>query len=311
MPKDTIPPFQGYAGPNFTPIPDQLFDEQLADLSGAELKVLLYIMRRTFGFKRDADAISLSQLLHGIVTKEGRVLDRGTGLSKPTLLQTLRSLVEKNIVITQRRRSQERGDEPTIYRLNIAPLETTSSTTPPPVVKKLNHGVVKKSLPPVVKKFAPQETGRQETDSSNLRRLQPEDLPEPPTEQQPTHTVSQGIEPLSTVLSRRRSRLAVTERDARLAIESAVREIAHEFHDRAPLKSSAARARNLMREAEVAAPAFIATLYEARAVTNDRLRSGTAGRSVRNAMGFFFAVLEDRLGLREPTAEEPDSPTDT
>jgi hypothetical protein len=29
-------------------VPDQLFDELLVELSGAELKVLLYIIRRTF-----------------------------------------------------------------------------------------------------------------------------------------------------------------------------------------------------------------------------------------------------------------------
>ena len=39
-----------------------LFDELLPYLSEAELKVLLYIVRRTFGFKKEADAISV--ILH-------------------------------------------------------------------------------------------------------------------------------------------------------------------------------------------------------------------------------------------------------
>ena len=72
-------PFQGYASPNYTPVPDELFDEQLAELSGAELKVLLYVCRRTFGFKKESDNISLSQLLYGITTREGTVLDREQG----------------------------------------------------------------------------------------------------------------------------------------------------------------------------------------------------------------------------------------
>ena len=71
------PPFRGFSGPNYTPVPDELFDELMVELSGAELKVLLYIIRRTFGFKRDADMISLSQMLNGIRTPDGRVLDRG------------------------------------------------------------------------------------------------------------------------------------------------------------------------------------------------------------------------------------------
>jgi hypothetical protein len=47
--------FRGYTSPNYTPVPDELFDEQLPDLSGAELKLLLYIIRRTFGFKKESD----------------------------------------------------------------------------------------------------------------------------------------------------------------------------------------------------------------------------------------------------------------
>src|SRR3954465_5970122 len=86
------PPFRGFSGPNYTPVPDELFDELLVELSGAELKVLLYIIRRTFGFKRDSDNISLSQMLNGIRTQDGRALDRGVGLSKKTLLHALRTL---------------------------------------------------------------------------------------------------------------------------------------------------------------------------------------------------------------------------
>ncbi len=40
-------------------------------------------MRRTFGFKKDSDHIALSQLLNGIATRDGRILDRGVGLSNP------------------------------------------------------------------------------------------------------------------------------------------------------------------------------------------------------------------------------------
>ena len=69
--------FRGYASPNYTMVPDELFDEQLPDLSGGELKALLYIMRRTFGFKKPSDDISLIQICDGITTRDGRTLDRG------------------------------------------------------------------------------------------------------------------------------------------------------------------------------------------------------------------------------------------
>jgi hypothetical protein len=47
----------------------------MSHLSGGELKVLLYICRRTFGFRKDSDSISLTQISKGITTKAGRVLD--------------------------------------------------------------------------------------------------------------------------------------------------------------------------------------------------------------------------------------------
>jgi phage replication O-like protein O len=89
------------------------------DLTGAELKVLLYICRRTFGFKKESDNISLSQLVNGIKTRDGKVLDRGTGLSKDSVSRVVKSLEEKGIIVRNRRQSVERGYEATTYFLNI------------------------------------------------------------------------------------------------------------------------------------------------------------------------------------------------
>jgi phage replication O-like protein O len=154
--------YQGYASPNYTPVPDELFDEQLPDLSGSELKVLLYIIRRTFGFKKDSDNISLNQLLNGITTKEGIVLDRGTGLTKKTLLEAIKSLVEKNLILTERRRSKEKGDEPTTYRLNIIG-EPKENNHTPRGVKNTPGGGIENTPPPSDKNSPTQETESQKT----------------------------------------------------------------------------------------------------------------------------------------------------
>ena len=39
--------FAGFDEPNYTQVPDALFDELLPHLGDAELRVLLYIVRRT------------------------------------------------------------------------------------------------------------------------------------------------------------------------------------------------------------------------------------------------------------------------
>jgi hypothetical protein len=82
----TVPAVAGFRGYNpvrYTPCPDEFFDQQLADMDDDELRVTLYAFRRTFGFKKTGDAISISQFLHGITTRDGRRLDRGCGLKTP------------------------------------------------------------------------------------------------------------------------------------------------------------------------------------------------------------------------------------
>jgi hypothetical protein len=143
--------FKGFISPRYTQVPDELFDALMAYLSGAELKVLLYIIRRTFGFKKDSDNISLRQICNGIKTREGEVLDKGTGLSLSTVQIALKGLLEKNCVITARNRSKEKGDEPTTYSLNMLPdTENRQGGIP-----KIGKGGYRKSVT--------QETDRQKT----------------------------------------------------------------------------------------------------------------------------------------------------
>ena len=151
-PPASSPAFRGFQAPNYTPVPDQLFDELLPTLSGAELKTLLFVIRRTFGFKKDQEAISLSQMLGGVRTRDGRTLHGGVGLCKETLLGALRSLRAKGIIRAERQRSAAKGDEATVYRLRFAgdaadpPAAHEPPPTPPevPLVGKLDQGVVGK-----------------------------------------------------------------------------------------------------------------------------------------------------------------------
>src|SRR3954468_20704663 len=109
--------FVGFVAPRYTPTPDELFDDLLAPgvLTEAELRVLLYIVRRTFGWKKDSDAISLSQLTGGIVRRtlgwkkdsdaislsqltggivrrDGTRLDWGAGVRRPAAVRAIRGL---------------------------------------------------------------------------------------------------------------------------------------------------------------------------------------------------------------------------
>ena len=141
----------GFYAPNTTPVPDEIFDKLLAVLSGAELKVLLYICRRTFGFKKESDSISLSQMVNGIKKKNGEVLDNGTGLGKASVLRALKSLEEMGAIFRNQNRSIAKGNEPTTYSLNILPLSQNET----PLGTKMRQGLGSK--------LNPQETDIQET----------------------------------------------------------------------------------------------------------------------------------------------------
>jgi len=121
--------FMGFYSPRSTHVPDNFFDEVMPDLSPAQVVVLLYIFRRTFGFKRDSDNISLSQLVSGIVTRDGRILDRGTGLGKSTVTRSLKKLEELGMIRRTKRRTAKRGDQPTTYQ----PILAAEEPTPTPV----------------------------------------------------------------------------------------------------------------------------------------------------------------------------------
>jgi replication protein O len=111
--------FDGFSRPTYTIVPDEVFDRLLPVLSGAELKVLMYVIRRTFGFGKDADAISAQQLADGIVTRDGRVLDYGTGLARSSIKAATASLVDKGVLIVERTTDVDGGDSTNIYRLRF------------------------------------------------------------------------------------------------------------------------------------------------------------------------------------------------
>lgn len=112
-------PWPGIHSPAYTQVPDEVLDVLTPYLSGAELKVLLYIIRRTFGWKKDMDAISIDQMTNGITTTTGRRLDLGTGLSRRHVLRALKSLQEKEVILAIRQVGRDGRNLPTAYGLKM------------------------------------------------------------------------------------------------------------------------------------------------------------------------------------------------
>lgn len=73
-------------------------------LTGSEQKVLDYILRHTWGYDKDSDAISISQFQKGIYSKKiHKWIDKGTGLDRKTILKAIKELIKKKFVFTDKR----------------------------------------------------------------------------------------------------------------------------------------------------------------------------------------------------------------
>jgi len=165
--------FPGFDALSYTPIPDIFLDELMGHLTEAELRVALYILRRTFGFKKRSDDISLSQMVNGITTREGKVLDRGCGVQRAAVIRAVRGLEVKGVIIAKRNHSPERGNQPTTYTLRFRgeDLKDTRGglpNEPPPVIREIEA---------LRSEGSPQETALQETgdNRTDLSRETPYD----------------------------------------------------------------------------------------------------------------------------------------
>jgi hypothetical protein len=185
--------FEGFEPSNTTPVPDVLFDVLLHELTGTEVKVLLYIIRRTRGFKKETDAISLTQFTKGIVTRDGKQLDRGCGVKdRKTVVETLASLEKKGCITSAKSKTEQGDDATTVYGIRFKnagekPIKKDRGSgknqlgvvgkTNPGEWEKPTRGSGKNQLG-VVGKTNPQETVIQ-LDSKQETVIQQSNAPEP------------------------------------------------------------------------------------------------------------------------------------
>src|SRR3954471_15318716 len=160
MPSDQAS-FPGWSSPNFTPVPDELFDSVMTDLSGSQLKVLLYIMRRTFGFKKERDAISFRQFRDGIRRRDGTRLDRGCGVkSYGQINDALQTLEARGYIVSCKDVTQQGDKATSLYRLRFA-----GELPQNRVLRKSEDGVLRRSedRPPISEVRVPLKSEEQET----------------------------------------------------------------------------------------------------------------------------------------------------
>jgi len=143
--------------PNGTITPNVLYDFVFPYLFEGELKCLLYICRRTYGFHKERDRISLSQFVCGIRSHDGNKLDGGAGISRPTAIEALKILSESGLV---NKIKTPKGD---MYGINLdCGIDSDKSNK---IIQKIRWlrdltRTGKAALPRQVKLFNPQKKGK-------------------------------------------------------------------------------------------------------------------------------------------------------
>jgi hypothetical protein len=88
--------FSGFYPPkeNYSKLPHQLIDELHTFSSLAELKVVLYVMRHTWGYQDDYKRITLEEFEHGRKERDGSRIDKGVGMTKPSIIDGIKRAIE-------------------------------------------------------------------------------------------------------------------------------------------------------------------------------------------------------------------------
>lgn len=111
----------------YTKIPNIIIDRKMAELNSSDFKVLIMICRKTLGFHKEKDNISLSQMT------------KLTGLSKNTVIKAIERLEKENLIIKQT------DTLPYQYSINREKLgESHSADLEPQPVYNLNCSKVQK-----------------------------------------------------------------------------------------------------------------------------------------------------------------------
>jgi hypothetical protein len=117
--------------PNSTQIPNIVSDFIFPRIPEAEMKCFFYICRRTFGFHKEMDRISLTQFIEGLHNKDKK-FDLGTGLARASVVSALKNLVNSGLVEVVKTRAGN------YYKINLLIFDNQDPIkTADQVIKKL------------------------------------------------------------------------------------------------------------------------------------------------------------------------------
>lgn len=77
---------KGYSAPTYTQAPNAFFDDHMKDMGEAELKVVAFVIRQTFGYHRESHPISLTDF------------QDGTNLTRQAVVDGIKAAMERGVL---------------------------------------------------------------------------------------------------------------------------------------------------------------------------------------------------------------------
>ena len=129
--------FEGFGDPqeNWSKLPHDLI-AQLPEIETiGEMKVILYVLRHTWGYQDNAKKITMDEFANGRKKRDGSRIDSGTGLSEPTLRAGIEKAIEHGFIAVEIDDS-DKGRIKKIYSLRVKDLPPTPKESLPPSEKE-------------------------------------------------------------------------------------------------------------------------------------------------------------------------------
>lgn len=102
---------------NFTQIPNAVWDKWLPLFKTlSEMKVVHYLLRHTYGYKKSFDCLSLKDFCEGAKNKKGEPIDLGTGLARSSANDGLKAACKHGFIL--RYKYGRPGQEEVLYFIN-------------------------------------------------------------------------------------------------------------------------------------------------------------------------------------------------
>lgn len=92
--------YEGIPEEPWTKTPNTMIDEVMHKISGSSIKVYMFILRNTWGYQeyKSAKKITTNEFMKGRKNSDGSRMSHGTGLSKVSVIKSVRELIDKNII---------------------------------------------------------------------------------------------------------------------------------------------------------------------------------------------------------------------